>query len=101
MTIEVFDQSIDVRASRRFEEWRRANAKHGYYLNENADFGWVLHRARCGHVPPADEANIAGRVKVCSTDRLALRTWVHQRGCADAKCCRTCKPNLIPRRYNG
>ena len=99
MTIEVFDQSIDDGASKHFEQWRRVNVKRGYYLNENAEFGWVLHRARCGHVPHADEANLAGRVKVCSTDRIALRTWVHKRGCADAKCCRTCKPNPIPASY--
>jgi|SRR5665213_170510 len=96
MIIEVFDHSVDVRASGKFERWRYANARLGYYLNENADFGWVLHRARCGRVPHADEANLAGRVKVCSTDRMALHAWLHARGYAGAKCCETCRPNPIP-----
>jgi len=96
MIVEVFDHSKDARASRKFEQWRQVNARLGYYLNKNADFGWVLHRARCGHVPRAGEANIAGRVKVCSADRIALRAWLHERGYGEAKCCQTCKPNPMP-----
>ena len=96
MTISVFDSTSDDSASDAFIAWRRAHRRDGFYLNESSKYGWVLHRADCGHAVVPSDFDLAGRVKVCNSATRPLRAWLEDRGAGPPHRCDTCRPPVLP-----
>lgn len=96
MSVELFDTAVDEAASNGFLAWRREHGRDGFYLNENHEYGWVLHRADCGHAVMPAGSNMASNIKVCATATAPLRAWVENRGEGQPHKCQTCRPPVPP-----
>ncbi len=94
--VEIFSDKVDGTASDEFKGWRAKHRRDGYYLNASSRYGWVLHRADCGHAELAGPESLASHRKVCATMTAALRRWLAADGHGTAHRCLTCKPPVLP-----
>jgi len=90
-SVVVLNSATDGEATKRFKLWRRANKTLGHYLNRSSEYGWVLHRARCGHVEMPDGNDLASHEKICARNSEDIRHYAAESGIAYHKC-QTCKP---------
>ena len=94
--VVVFSDASTGGASDEFKRWRAEHRRDGYYLNASGRYGWVLHRANCGHAEMAGSESLASHQKVCATSPAALRAWIAEGGHGQAHRCMTCKPPVLP-----
>lgn len=90
-SVIVLNSSTDPEATLKFKRWRGGNKILGHYLNKSSEYGWVLHRARCGHIEMPEGSDLASHEKICARNREDIQRYAAEK-CITYHRCQSCNP---------
>ncbi len=91
ISVLVLNSATDTDGTKKFKVWRMQHKARGRYLNKSSEYGWVLHRARSGHIEMPDGADLTSHEKVCANGPEDMKRYLAQSHISYHRCL-SCNP---------